>query len=99
MFAGVWTAQLGAEARGAALADQPTGRRIETLGRHSLTAGLNWQPQRGRTWRFSATQLGASDAVDIKSVRTLEAGGPVNYLAREAWHRDTVWRLGLDSAF
>ncbi len=99
VFAGVWTAQLGAEARGAALADQPTGRRIETLGRHSLTAGLNWQPQRGRTWRFSATQLGASDAVDIKSVRTLEAGGPVNYLAREAWHRDTVWRLGLDSAF
>jgi outer membrane receptor for ferrienterochelin and colicins len=99
VFAKSWTAQLGAEARGTARADQPTGRRIETLGRHSLSAGLNWQPQPGRIWRLSATQLGANDAVDIKTVRTLEAGAPVHYLAREAWHRDTVWRLGLDSAF
>lgn len=99
VFAKAWTAQLGAQARGTALADQPTGRRIEGLGQRSLSAGLNWQPQPGRTWRFSAIQLAANDAVDVKTVRTLEAAGPVSYRAREAWNRDTVWRLGLDSAF
>ncbi len=94
-----WTAQLGFEARGAALADQPSGRRIENAARHSMSAALSWQARPRQTWRLSATQLGATDAVDIKTVRTQDAGGPVSYQARDAWQRDVVWRLAFESAF
>lgn len=99
LIAPAWTAQLGLQARGAALADQPTGRRIESQASRSMSMGLNWQPRPGQTWRFSAAQLGATDNVDVKSVRTQEASGPVSYLAREAWHRETVWRLAFESSF
>jgi hypothetical protein len=44
-------------------------------------------------------QLAATDDVDVKSVRVLEAGTPALYRAREAWLREPVWRLGLDCAF
>jgi outer membrane receptor for ferrienterochelin and colicins len=98
-FTPAWTAQLGAEARGAALADQPTGRRIETLARRSLSAGVNWQPRPRQTWRLSVAQLAATDAVDVKTVRTVQTGGPVSYQAREAWHSQAVWRLGFESGF
>lgn len=94
-----WTAQWGLEARGAALADQPSGRRIETLARHSMSAGLTWQPRPRQTWRFSATRLAATDAVDLKTVRVVDASGVTLYQAREAWHNTVAWRLGLDSAF
>jgi outer membrane receptor for ferrienterochelin and colicins len=99
LVAAGWTAQVGMEARGAALADMPTGRRIETLARRSMSAGVNWQARPGQTWRLSAAQLGATDAVDVKTVRTVEAGAPVSYRAREAWHNKAVWRLGFESGF
>jgi outer membrane receptor for ferrienterochelin and colicins len=92
------TAQLGLDARGAAQADQPSGRRFETQARHSISASLAWQPKTGQTWRLSANPLGTTDAVDVKTVRVVEAGSKVSYQAREAWHRDTVWRLGFDTA-
>jgi outer membrane receptor for ferrienterochelin and colicin len=94
-----WTAQLGLEARGAALADLPSSRRVEGLARRSLSAGLSWQPRPRQTWRLSVVQLAATDDVDVKSVRVLEAGTPALYRAREAWLREPVWRLGLDCAF
>lgn len=94
-----WTAQFGLDARGPALADLPSGRRIESEARRSMSAGLSWQPRPRRTWRFSVAQLGATDNVDLKSVRIVEAGGPVSYQSREAWHSEAVWRLALDSAF
>jgi outer membrane receptor protein involved in Fe transport len=98
-FAGAWTAQLGLEAQGAALADLPSQRRVQTEAGHALSAGLSWQPQPRQTWRFSVTQLGATDAVDLKSVRVVEADGPVSYQSREAWQREATWRLAFDSAF
>ena len=94
-----WTAQLGLEARGASKADLPTDRRIENLSRHGLDASLGWQPRRGQTWRLSVAQLAASDDVTLRTVGVTEAGGAAVYTAREAWHRDTVWRFGLDSSF
>lgn len=99
LLAPAWTGQFGLEARGAALADLPTGRRIETLARHSMSAGVTWQPGPRQSWRFSAAQLGASDTVDVKTVRAIEAGGPATYRAREAWHHKAVWRLGFESGF
>jgi outer membrane receptor for ferrienterochelin and colicin len=94
-----WTVQLGVEARGPALADLPSGRRIESRARHSLNASLSWQPRPRQTWRFSVAHVGATDNVDIKSVQVVEANGLVSYQAREAWHQDVLWRMALDSAF
>lgn len=91
-----WSGQFGLEARGADRADLPSARRIENLGRRSLSAGLTWQPRPRETWRISAHQIGATDAVSLKSVSTVDAGRPVSYLAREAWHRPVALRLGLD---
>ena len=99
VFAPGWTAQLGLDARGKAIADLPSNRRVENLSRHSLTGGLTWQPRPGLTWRLNMAPLTATDDVDVKSVRVTEAGRPVRYLSREAWQRAPVWRLGLDSAF
>lgn len=98
-LAPAWNAQLGLDARGPARADQPSGRRSEQAARHHLTAGLGWQPRRGLSARLSVAQAAASDAVERKSVRVTEAGQPVRYLAREAWHTDATWRLGLELAF
>jgi outer membrane receptor protein involved in Fe transport len=98
-LAPAWSAQLGLDARGPARADQPSGRRSEQAARHHLTAGLGWQPRRGLSARLSVAQAAASDAVERKSVRVTEAGQPVRYLAREAWHTDATWRLGFDLAF
>jgi outer membrane receptor for ferrienterochelin and colicins len=97
MLAREWTAQVGLDARGAAVADQPDGRRLETLSSRSVSASLTWQPKAGQTWRLSVAQWGATDEVDVKTVRVIEAGGAVSYRAREAWQRDVVWRLGLDA--
>ena len=94
-----WTAQLGLEARGRSKADLPSDRRIENLARHGLDASLGWQPRRGQTWRISVAQLAASDDVTLRTVGVTEAGVAAVYTAREAWHRDTVWRFGLDSSF
>lgn len=99
LLAPAWTAQLGFEARGSTLADQPTGRRLENRARHGLHAGLTWQAAPRQTWRLSAAQLGATDAVDVKTVRTQEASGPVIYQSNEAWRRAPVWRLAFESAF
>ena len=87
---------MGLQARGADSADLPSQRRIENLGRRSLSAGLSWQPRPRETWRLSVAQVAASDDVSLKSVNTMAPSGPISYLARESWHRDVVWRLGLD---
>lgn len=94
-----WTAQIGLEARGAALADLPSARRVENLARHSASVGLNWQPRPRLTWRFSVDQVAATDNVDIKSVRVNAASAAGQYGAREAWHQQAMWRIGFDSAF
>lgn len=94
-----WTGQLGLDARGPALADQPSGRRIESAPRHSLNAGLTWQPRPRLTWRFSADRLAASDAVDLKTVAVQDASGLVRHQSREAWHNTVTWRLGMESGF
>ena len=95
-FSAAWTGQLGLDARGADRADLPSSRRIENLGRHSLSAGLTWQPRPREVWRISVAQIGATDNVSVKSVSTVEGTGPVRYVAREAWNREVVLRLGLD---
>jgi outer membrane receptor for ferrienterochelin and colicin len=95
-FSQAWAGQLGLEARGADRADLPSARRIENLGHRGLSAGLTWQPRPRETWRMSVAQIGAPDGVSLKSVGTVDSSGPVSYLAREAWHREVVWRLGLD---
>lgn len=94
-----WTAQVGLDARGASLADLPSLRRVEHRARHSLNASLGWQARPGQTWRFSVAQLAASDDVTLRTVEVSESGGAALYTAREAWHRDTVWRFGLESTF
>ena len=99
LLAPAWTAQWGLEARGAAVADQPSGRRIETLARHVMSASLSWQPKPRQTLRLSATRLGATDAVDIRTVRVIDAAGQVVYQSRDAWHNALVWRLGFESGF
>lgn len=98
-LAPAWTAQLGLDARGPALADQPSGRRSEQLARHHLTAGLGWQPRRGLGARLSVSQWAASDDVERKSVQAVEAGQSVVYRAREAWLSAPTWRLGVDIGF
>lgn len=95
-FSPAWTGQLGLEARGADRADLPSARRVENLGRHSLSAGLSWQPRPRETWRLSVAQIGATDSVSLKSVSISDGSGSIRYEAREAWHRELVWRLGLD---
>jgi outer membrane receptor for ferrienterochelin and colicins len=94
-----WTVQAGLEARGPALADLPSGRRVQTEASHVLSASLTWQPRPRQSWSFSVTQLAASDSVDLKSVRIVGDGGIMGYQAREAWQRRPVWRVGFDSAF
>jgi outer membrane receptor for ferrienterochelin and colicins len=94
-----WTAQLDLDVSGAAVADQPSGRRIETRARRSMGLGLQWQPKPRVTWRLSAARIGATDDGDNRSVRVVEPGGPVTYWASEAWHREVEWRLSLDSPF
>lgn len=94
-----WTAQLGLLARGAAVADQPSERRLAYPSRHSMSAGLTWQPRPRTTWRLSAAQLAATDEVDEKTVRTTEGGVPVTYHAREAWQRETLWRVAFETGF
>lgn len=94
-----WTAQLGLDARGTARADQPSQRRIENRARGSFNASLAWQPRPRLSWRLSVAQAAANDAVDIKTTRVTEAGLPVAYRSREAWHQPPTWRLGLDSSF
>lgn len=91
-----WTAQLGLQARGRALADQPDGRRLAFNAQHSFSADLSWQPQPRHTWRVSAQQWWGNDMVDSKRVQVVEAGRPVIHDAREAWHRQVVWRLGYE---
>lgn len=98
-FSSAWTGQLGFEARGTDCADLPSARRIENLGRRSLSAGLAWQPRPRETWRFSVSKIGATDDVSLTSVRIAEGGSPVRYLEREAWERAVVWRLGVDLPF
>lgn len=98
-FNPAWTGQLGVEARGADRADLPSARRIDNLGRHSLSAGMSWQPRPRETWRLSVSQIAATDSVGLKSVRIVDGGSPVRYWAREAWHREVVWRVGLDLPF
>lgn len=94
-----WTAQLGGLARGAAVADQPAERRLAYPSRHSLSAGLSWQPRPRSTWRLSAAQLAATDEVDEKTVRTSEGGVPVTYRSSEAWQRETLWRVAFETGF
>lgn len=95
-FSPAWSGQFGWEARAADRADLPSARRIENLGRRSLSAGLTWQPRPRETWRVSAAQIGATDDVSLRSVSTGPVSGPVSYLAREAWHREVVWRLSME---
>lgn len=94
-----WTAQLGLQARGAARADQPSARRLESLARHSWNGSLAWQRSPQQSWRLSAAPLGRSEDVDLKTVQVTEGGRTVVYRAREAWQRGTLWRLALDSRF
>jgi len=98
-LAASWTAQLGLQARGRSLADQPDGRRLAFNAQHSLSADLSWQPQPRHTWRLSAQQAWANDMVDFKRVQLLEGGQSVSYDAREAWHRQVLWRLGYEQPF
>ena len=96
---GAWTANLGLEAQGAAVADLPTGRRQGVNARHAATADLAWQPRPRLTWRLAATQAWASDEVDTREVRVIEGGQPQVYTGRDAWHRQAALRLSVDWGF
>jgi outer membrane receptor for ferrienterochelin and colicins len=98
-LAPAWTAQLGLQARGRALADQPDGRRLAFNAQHSFSADLSWQPLPRHIWRLSAQQWWGNDMVDYKRVQVVESGVPVRYDAREAWHRQVLWRLGYEQPF
>lgn len=94
-----WTVQFGVDARGAAVADLPSARSIDTAPQHSLNAGLVWELRKRQSFRFSLSDLAASDNVDLKRVRVGESGIPVLYQATEAWHRQLLLRVSFESDF
>lgn len=94
-----WTAQLGARARGASVADLPNARRLAFPSRHSLDASLTWRPGPQQRWRLSASEVWANREIDQKTVQVVESGQPVAYLSQEGWRRDVLWRLAFESAF
>ncbi|NDY90453.1 TonB-dependent receptor plug domain-containing protein [Ideonella livida] len=98
-FGPQWQTHAGLEARGPALADLPSGRRQAFDAQQALNADVSWLPAPRQRLRLAATTLAASDEVERKRVALVEDGRRVTYDSREAWQRQTLWRLSWESGF